>query len=149
MDQRNCIKFWVKDDLKCTARTFEILTVSFGQSTKSRTQVQLWYNRFKKGREDVNDDARPGRPSTSTTNENIKAVKKMILNTRRITIREVADDVDIAFGSCQAIFTNVLGMKREAAKNCHSKIRKFLAKTTSHGYRSEDVDYVQRRSRFA
>ena len=26
----------------------------------SRTQVQLWYNRFKEGREDVNDNARSG-----------------------------------------------------------------------------------------
>ena len=57
----------------------------------SRTQVQLWYNRFKEGR----NDARPGRPSTSTTDENIEAVKKMILYNRRITIREVADDVAI------------------------------------------------------
>ena len=39
----------------------------------SRTQVQLWYNRFKEGRKDVNDDARSGRPSTSTTDENIEA----------------------------------------------------------------------------
>ena len=38
----------------------------------------------------------------------------MILGNRRITIREVADDVGISFGSCQAIFTDVLGMKREA-----------------------------------
>ena len=35
---------------------------------------------------------------------------------RRISIREVADDVGISFGSCQAIFQDVLGMKREAAK---------------------------------
>ena len=28
----------------------------------SRTQVQLWYNRFNEGREDANDDARPGQP---------------------------------------------------------------------------------------
>ena len=74
-----------------------MLTVAFGESTMSRTQVQLWYNRFKEGREDVNDDARPGRPSTSTTDENIEAVKKMILDNRRITIREVADDVGISF----------------------------------------------------
>ena len=40
----------------------------------------LWYNRFKEGRENGNDDARPGRRGTSTTDENIKAVKKMILN---------------------------------------------------------------------
>ena len=51
-----------------------MLTVAFGKSPVSRTQVQLWYNRFKKDWEDVNDDARPNRPSTSTTDENIEAV---------------------------------------------------------------------------
>ena len=43
-------------------------------------------------------------------------MKKIILDNRRITIREVADDVGISFGSCQAIFTNFLGMKHAAAK---------------------------------
>ena len=66
--------------------------------------------RCKEGRKDVNDDAPSGSPSTSTTDENIKAVKKMILDNRRITFREVADDVAISFSSCQAIFTDVLGM---------------------------------------
>ena len=54
----------------------------------SRTQVQLCYNRFKEGREDVNDDARLDRPRTSTTDGNIEAVMKMILDNRRITIRD-------------------------------------------------------------
>lgn len=40
----------------------------------------------------------------------------MIMENRRITIREVADDVGISFGSCQAIFSNILGMRRVAAK---------------------------------
>ena len=85
----------------------------------SRTQVQLWYNRFKKGREDFSDNTLSGRPSTSATDENIETVKKMILDNRRITIREVADDVGILFGSSQAIFMNVLG-----SEDC-SKIAKF------------------------
>ena len=49
-----------------------MLTVTFGESAISRTQVQLRYNRFKEGRENVNDDACPGRPSTLTTDENIE-----------------------------------------------------------------------------
>ena len=53
-----------------------MLTVAFGESTMSRTQVQLWYNRSKEGRVNINDDARPGPPGTSTTDENIKAVRK-------------------------------------------------------------------------
>ena len=94
-----------------------MLDVAFDEPTISRTQVQLWYNRFKKVREDVNDDACPGRPSISTTDENIEALKKMILNNRRITIREVDDDVGISFGSCQVIFTDFFfGMKRATAK---------------------------------
>ena len=66
-------------------------------------------------REDVNDDARPSRSSASTTTENIKAVKKMISDNHRNTIREVADDVDILFGLCQTIFTIVLVMKYATA----------------------------------
>ena len=98
--------------------------------TMSRTQVQLWYNRQKECREDVNDVALPGRPRTATTDENIGAVKEMILYNRRMTIREVADDDGISFGSCQAIFTDVLGMKRAAAKivpNCKILSKKNVA----------------------
>ena len=76
-----------------------MLTVAFGESTMNRTQIQLWYNRFKKGREDINDDTCLGRPNALTTDENIETVTKMILDNRGITIRKEADDVGISFGS--------------------------------------------------
>ena len=62
-------------------------------------------------------------------------MKKIILDNRRITIRQVTDDVDISFGSCQAIFTDVFRMKHEAAN--------IVLKTTSHGLRSGEVDDLQ------
>ena len=70
-----------------------MLTDAFGDSNMSRTQVQFWYNQLKEGQEDVNDDAHSDRPSITTTDENIEAVKKMVLDNHPITIREVADDV--------------------------------------------------------
>ncbi|UYV70168.1 hypothetical protein LAZ67_7002057 [Cordylochernes scorpioides] len=79
------------------------------------------------GREDVNDEERAGRPSTSTTDEKINKVEKMILANRRITVREVAEDLNISIGSCHSIFINDLGMRRVAAKfvpkllNCDQK----------------------------
>ena len=82
----------------------------------SKTRVYEWYKRFEDSREDVEDDERPGRPSTSTTDENVEKVKEMVMNDRRITIREVADDVGISIGSCHEIFSNFFGMKRVAAK---------------------------------
>ena len=62
------------------------------------------------------DDARASRPRTSTTNENIEAVEKMILVIRRITVRVVANYAGIFFGSCQVIILDVLGMICAGAK---------------------------------
>ena len=56
MNQRNCIKCCVKSEIECAA-TLVMLSMAFKKSTMSRTQVQLWYYRFKKFLEDVNDDA--------------------------------------------------------------------------------------------
>ncbi|UYV80958.1 K02A2.6-like [Cordylochernes scorpioides] len=82
---------------------------------------------FSEGRKDVNDEERAGRPSTSTTDEKINEVEKLILANRRITVREVAEDLNISIGSCHSIFINDLGMRRVAAKfvpkllNCDQK----------------------------
>lgn len=38
---------------------------------------------------------------------NTSAVEKIILDNRRITIREVADDFGILFGSCETIFKDI------------------------------------------
>ena len=46
----------------------------------------------------------------------MEKVKEMVMNDRLITIREAADDVGILIDSCHEIFSNVLGMKRVAAK---------------------------------
>ena len=114
MDQRICIKFCVKNEIKCN-KVCGMLTKAYGESAMSKTRVYEWYKRFQDGREDVEDDKRPGRPSTSKTDENVEKVKEMVMNDRRITIREVADDVSISIGSYHEIFSNVLGMKRVAA----------------------------------
>ena len=73
-------------------------------------------------------------------------MKKMILDIRGIIIREVAHDVIVSLGSCQAVFTNVSGMKQAAAKIV-PKLLNFEQKQQCpySGY----VDDVQRRYRFA
>ena len=103
------------------------MTVVFGKSTMSRTQVQLWYNRLQKSQENINDDTSPDRPSASTTDENTKAQKKMLLVNRQVTLIEVTDDIGISFSSIQAIFTNVLAMKRAEAKTV-PKLQNFEQK---------------------
>ena len=88
-----------------------MFTMTFEESAMSKTQVQLCYNRFKEGRDAINVAALPGRQRTSTTDKNIETVKKMILNNRRITTREVVDDVGISFGLCQTFFKGISDRK--------------------------------------
>ncbi|UYV76739.1 hypothetical protein LAZ67_14001920 [Cordylochernes scorpioides] len=126
MDQRTCIKFCVKNNIECA----DAFRMAYGEATLDRSNVYRWYKMFSEDREDVNDEERAGRPSTSTTDEKIffsYEVEKMILANRRITVREVAEDLNISIGSFHSIFINDLGMRRVAAKfvpkllNCDQK----------------------------
>ena len=73
-----------------------MLTVAYGEATLDRSNVYRWYKMFSEGREDVIEEQRAGRP---ITDENIDEVKKLVLVNRRITVREVAEDLNISIGS--------------------------------------------------
>jgi len=94
MYQRIYIKFCHKNGIKYS-EVLKMLNVAFGESTVSQRRVYEWYKRFKDGREDIEDDERPGRPNTSITDSNVKKVENVIMESRRITIREIAKDLGI------------------------------------------------------
>ena len=66
----------------------------------SRTQCCEWFKRFNVGRMSVGEDPRPGRPSTSTNDDHVARVRAVIRGNRRLTVREVADEVGISIGPC-------------------------------------------------
>jgi len=66
----------------------------------SRTQCYEWFKRFKEGRISVGEDPRPGRRSTSTNDDHVEKVRAVIRGNHRLTVREVADEVDFSMGSC-------------------------------------------------
>ena len=68
--QRVCVKFCFKTG-KSASETYELLKTAFGDNCMSQSNVFVWFNRFKNGRESFEDEPRSGRPSTSKTNENV------------------------------------------------------------------------------
>ena len=52
----------------------------------------------------VGEDSRPGRPSISTNNDHVERVFAVIRGNRRLTLREVADEVGVSIGSRHQIF---------------------------------------------
>ncbi|XP_026814323.1 protein GVQW3-like [Rhopalosiphum maidis] len=82
----------------------------------SRSKTFEWHKRFIEGREDINDDSRAGRPSTSRNVEMVAKVQTIIRSDRRMTIKELSSECNISIGSCQTILTEDLGMRRVCAK---------------------------------
>ncbi|KAJ8951490.1 hypothetical protein NQ318_000186 [Aromia moschata] len=70
-NQRMVIKFCVKLE-KSAAETIPIFKKAFGVDCLSDRQIFRWHKAFAEGREDVNDENRAGRPSTSSSDDNVK-----------------------------------------------------------------------------
>jgi transposase len=98
VEQRYCIKFCQKlGDSK--AETVRKIQQAFGDDAMGVTQIKEWFNRFKDGRTLADSDQRSGRPSTSRNANVIENVRSLILEDRRLTVREIADEVGISTGS--------------------------------------------------
>jgi hypothetical protein len=81
-----------------------------------RTQTYEWWKRFEEGRTSVDDDPCSGRPPTSKTDDNVAKFREVIRSDRRLTVREVAEEVSISKTVYHEILTENLGMHRIAAK---------------------------------
>ena len=51
----------------------------------------------------VCEESKPGRPSTSTDDDHVERVRALIRGIRRLTVREIANQVGIGIGSCHQI----------------------------------------------
>ncbi|UYV82279.1 hypothetical protein LAZ67_21001563 [Cordylochernes scorpioides] len=94
-DQRICIKFCVKNGFK-GAEIFWMLPTAYGDAILSRRRVF----------ECVPGD-RPHQPP-----EKVDKVLELVREDRRITVREVAEEAGISFGSTQSIMKDILGVRR-------------------------------------
>jgi len=115
VQQRVCTDFCFRL-VKTGAERYEMLQAAFGESCLSRSKTFELYSRFKSGLRSFEDDPRPGRPSTSHIEETVARVREIIRADRRLTIREVAEEVRIAFGTCQKILTEDLRIRRVKPK---------------------------------
>ena len=82
----------------------------------SRARVFEWHKRFKSGREEVEDDPKPGRPSTSKTADNIERVNTLVRRDRRLTVRMLAYELGMNRETVRTILTDNLGMRKVCTK---------------------------------
>jgi len=92
------------------------LRAQYGESTLSKTQVKFCHKEFRRGRDAVQNTSHQRRPRTSTTPENIAAIRDLIEGARRLTVVEIYQELGISYGSMQSIITNELQFRKISAR---------------------------------
>jgi histone-lysine N-methyltransferase SETMAR len=138
--------------LNYTARQIHVeLCNAWGEGYVSYTTVAEWVQRFKQGRTSLEDDARIGRPVTSVTDKNIEAVRLLIEDNPHISIRYLAFELGISYGTVFGIIHDTLKLKKlcarwvphELTEQCKKErveiCRENLAKLESGQWRMCDI----------
>jgi transposase len=76
-----------------------MMSVQYGNSVTSQRVVCEWIERFKNGSTSVKHGEGTGHQSTSITGADMERVYGMILQNRRVTVDEVAHQLQISCGS--------------------------------------------------
>jgi len=123
LQQRIDIKFLVKLG-KNGPEIHQMLQQVYGECALKERTVCKWVQRFREGREDPKDDARSGRPSTSSGNKNIDRVHSLVFSDRRLTVRMIAEE--LGFGKVvrsldfDGTFEHENGLRQDCTETDHS-----------------------------
>ena len=109
---------------------YDELNSIYGNEAPGLSTVKRWSKLFRDGREEIEDEARPGRPMTETPTENIEQVRLLIDDDPCITIEDIQEQTDLSHGTVQRIVTD------------HLKLRKITAR-----YIPKDLTDLQRAER--
>ena len=94
----------------------KMLVQLYWDNAMKKTAVYKWVKRFSKGRESVTDEERPGWPATSRTEENIAKICQIVRENCRLTVRGIAEQVNIDTETVRKILTEDLDMRKVCAK---------------------------------
>jgi hypothetical protein len=83
--------------------TYEKLQRAYGEHSLSRAQVFRWHKSFLEGREQVEDEPRAGKLSTSKTEDNVRS-------DQRLTLRMISSELNLNRFTVHQILTQDLGM---------------------------------------
>ena len=91
---------------------FNELCGIYGPQTISMHTVFRWVKAFKAGNFSVEDDIRSGRPKASVTKANIAAVKIVVEQDARLSVKDIPSCTGISEGSVQTISENAFGPEK-------------------------------------
>ena len=96
--------------------TYEKLQRAYGEHSISRAQVFRWHKSFLEGREQVEDEPRAERLSTSKTDDNVERMRSLVRSGRRMTLRMISSELNLNRFTVHQILTKDLDTRKVCAK---------------------------------
>ncbi|XP_067949962.1 protein GVQW3-like [Watersipora subatra] len=115
VEQRCAIKFCVQLQHSAT-ETYSKIQQAYGDTALSRAQVFRWFKAFSEGKDSVEDDTRLGRPSSVHNDANVERIRELVHSDRRLTVRMIAEQLQLNPVTVHQILTVDLEMKEISAK---------------------------------
>ena len=108
LEQRAVIRFLLAEEVKWSEMVSR-MEKQYGAICMYRGNVYKWIQAFKEGRKSITNELGPGRPAEAKTPELKQMAENIILSDRRVTIDDVAKELDISHGSAWSIVHEELG----------------------------------------
>ncbi|CAH2014203.1 unnamed protein product [Acanthoscelides obtectus] len=114
----------------------ELLSI-FGNEAPHQSTISRWYGEFKRGRVSLSDDPRVGAPKTAATQENVNAVRKLIIEERHVTYRESEASLKISKTKLVSRWIpHLLTEEQKAARVnwCQKTLDRFISENSKNVY---------------
>ena len=95
---------------------YEKLVKVYSYDALAYSTVRQWDRQVKEGREDIEDEARSGRPKSASTSGIIAIVEELINDDPHLSVIEIAETVDISTGAVHHILHDVLNLRKVSAR---------------------------------
>ena len=92
------------------------MVATLGKNTPSYVTVKRWVAEFKRSRQSLEDDPRPGRPVTIAMPEMVNKDHGIVMTDRQVTERYIASTVGISQERVHSILTEDLEMRKLSAR---------------------------------
>ena len=119
MDHKTEIHSYIKCHIRLnidSKRIFNELCGIYGPQTISMHTRFRWVKALRAGKFSVEGDTRPGRPTTSVTKANIAAIKIVVEQDARLSVKDIASCTGISEGSMQTILKKRLDLRKICAR---------------------------------
>jgi len=123
----------------------------FTGTSPSLTTIRYWFHKFKLGRTSVSDEERSGRRIQVTAEEMIEKIHGIVLNDRRINVREIVDIVGILHKRVLNNLHQQLEMKKLSARWVlrllivdQKRIRMDICKKVLCQFQRNPTDFLRR-----